>query len=139
MPTGQSNVDSPLLKLSSQVVLGCIKLTVQSDHHTLYGTFVRTFYCKDRKEATMWVLLFSPFFSHKRKHKGAEYIVAKGPVSLKLRISFSRPELFTAASSGWCCYNPAFGDTRSGCTGASGKKEINRFITSYRHTVKNPF
>lgn len=36
MPTGQSNVDSPLLKFSSQTVLGCIKLTVERDHHTLW-------------------------------------------------------------------------------------------------------
>lgn len=45
----------------------------------------------------MWLLLFSPLFSRKWKHKGTEYIVVNGRVRLTLRISVSRPELFIAA------------------------------------------
>lgn len=32
MPTGQSDLDNPSLRYSSQVILSCVKLTIQSNH-----------------------------------------------------------------------------------------------------------
>ena len=33
LPTGQLDLDNPSLRLSSQVILGCIKLTVKATNH----------------------------------------------------------------------------------------------------------
>ena len=111
MPTGQQNVDNSLLKPSSQMILGCVKLTIETNHHSiLQGAFVRVFYCRNRKESEAscsvyldsmwWLLLLSSFFNRNRKHKGTKSIAANGGARLKPKISVSRPELFIAISSG---------------------------------------
>lgn len=33
MPTGQPDLDDPSLRLFSQVIVGCVKLTVKTNHH----------------------------------------------------------------------------------------------------------